>query len=238
MEFSRHFRPQRQDFVVATVTFIAGVLFATSASVFAEDEATSPRSLGDLIADENQRLTELSEQVDELRSDVAALEEALDIPLVTASDAQAIAVGLESVTGPGVRVVLDDAPASATSENPDDLVVHQQDVQAVVNALWAGGADAVSIQGQRVIATTAIRCVGNVLLLGGYTYSPPYTVEAIGPTGELVAALEGDQVIRVYQEYVDVFGLGWQVTEHSDLVLEAYHGPRTLSFAAAVEEGA
>lgn len=118
MEFSRHFRPQRQDFVVATVTFIAGVLFATSASVFAEDEATSPRSLGDLIADENQRLTELSEQVDELRSDVAALEEALDIPLVTASDAQAIAVGLESVTGPGVRVVLDDAPASATSRTP------------------------------------------------------------------------------------------------------------------------
>ncbi len=58
--------------------------------------------------------------------------------------------------------------------SPDDLVVHQQDVQAVVNALWAGGADAVQVMDQRLLSTSAVRCVGNTLLLNGRVYSPPY----------------------------------------------------------------
>ena len=63
---------------------------------------------------------------------------------------------------------------------PDDLVVHQQDVQAVVNALWRGGADGVQIMDQRLIATSAVRCVGNTLILQGRVYSPPYTITAVG----------------------------------------------------------
>ena len=52
--------------------------------------------------------------------------------------------------------------------------MHQQDIQAVVNALWAGGAEAMTIQGQRVISTTGIKCVGNTVVLHGVPYSPPY----------------------------------------------------------------
>ena len=63
---------------------------------------------------------------------------------------------------------------------PDDLVVHQQDVQAVVNALWRGGADGVQVMDQRLIATSAVRCVGNTLILQGRVYSPPFTVTAVG----------------------------------------------------------
>lgn len=55
---------------------------------------------------------------------------------------------------------------------PDDLVVHQQDIQAVLNALWSAGAEAVQMQDQRISATSAPRCVGNTLLLDGRTYSP------------------------------------------------------------------
>ena len=64
--------------------------------------------------------------------------------------------GFTPVTGPPVTVTLDDAPASITADgvDPDLLVVHQQDIQAVVNALWRGGAEAMTIQGQRVISTT------------------------------------------------------------------------------------
>ena len=81
-----------------------------------------------------------------------------------------------------MTVALDDAPPQARSRplppgipspTPDDLVVHQQDIQGVVNALWAGGAEAMTLMGQRVIATTAVRCVGNTLLLHGAVYSPP-----------------------------------------------------------------
>lgn len=72
----------------------------------------------------------------------------------------------------------------------DDVVVHQQDVQAVVNALWAAGAEAMTIQDQRVIATSAVRCVGNTLILQGRVYSPPYVITAIGDIGSLRSGLD------------------------------------------------
>ncbi len=79
--------------------------------------------------------------------------------------------------------------AIAAGVDPNQLVVHQSDLQAVVNALWAGGAEAMSIAGQRVVATSAVRCVGNTLLLNGEVFSPPFRVEAIGPAKAMTAAL-------------------------------------------------
>ena len=79
-------------------------------------------------------------------------------------------------------MTLTDAPRSVDVPglDPNVLVVHQQDIQAFVNALWAGGAEAISLQGQRLISTTGIKCVGNTVVLDGVPYSPPYVIEAIG----------------------------------------------------------
>lgn len=227
----------RATWPVGVVAFIAGLLFATSASVFESDtDEITARSLPALVEDESQRLNERTEEVEELRAEVAALEAALVVTPHQATSAEALAVGLDAVVGSGLSVTLDDAPASATSENPDDLVVHQQDLQGVVNALWAGGAEAMAIQGERVIATTAIRCVGNVLLLGGRTYSPPYTIEAIGDPEAMRQALEEDATIERYLEYVAAFGLGWKVSEQDEVALAAYTGARTLTYALPLEE--
>ena len=90
--------------------------------------------------------------------------------------------GTQPVEGPAVVVELNDAkiPSDQLPEGigVDDIVVHQQDVQAVVNALWAGGAEAMMLMDQRVISTSAVRCVGNTLILQGAsthrpTSSPP-----------------------------------------------------------------
>ena len=96
------------------------------------------------------------------------------------------------MTGPTVSVTLDDAPSSvaANGVDADLLVVHQQDIQAVVNALWSGGAEAMTIQGQRVISTTGIKCVGNTVVLHGVPYAPPYVISAIGDQDRLEAALD------------------------------------------------
>ena len=77
--------------------------------------------------------------------------------------------GLTALHGPGIRVTLTDAPKSVNPEgvDPNLLVVHQQDIQAFVNALWVGGAEAISLQGQRLISTTGIKCVGNTVVLDG-----------------------------------------------------------------------
>ena len=80
-------------------------------------------------------------------------------------------------TGPGSRSSSTTRPRHRDADvDPNQLVVHQSDLQAVVNALWAGGAEAMTIAGQRVIATSAVRCVGNTLLLNGEVYSPPFRV--------------------------------------------------------------
>ena len=94
---------------------------------------------------------------------------------------------LPALSGSGVTVTLDDSPLwenavnnNGTTANINDYVIHQQDVESVVNALWAGGADALMIMDQRVLFNSAVICSGNVLSLHGKKYSPPFTISAIG----------------------------------------------------------
>jgi uncharacterized protein YlxW (UPF0749 family) len=115
--------------------------------------------------------------------------------------------------------------------SPDDLVVHQQDLQAVVNALWAGEAEAMQIMDQRVVSTSAVRCVGNTLILQGQVYSPPYTVTAIGDPDRLTVALDSSESVQLYRYYVDMYGLGYETQAHDELVMPAYDGSFELGFA-------
>jgi uncharacterized protein YlxW (UPF0749 family) len=134
-----------------------------------------------------------------------------------------------------VEVVLDDAasqPAGAQVD-PNQLVVHQSDLQAVVNALWAGGAEAMSIAGQRVIATSAVRCVGNTLLLNGEVYSPPFGVAAIGPSASMLQRLAASPGVKLFREAAGYYGLGYTVDVQSRVDVPAYAGPITLSYAHA-----
>ncbi|MFM9095395.1 MAG: DUF881 domain-containing protein, partial [Actinomycetes bacterium] len=142
--------------------------------------------------------------------------------------------GFTSMVGPGVVVTLNDAPQVDLSipedERPDvnDLLIHQEDVQAVVNALWAGGAEGISIMGKRIISTSAVKCVGNTLLLHGKVYSPPFKIEAIGEIEKLNESLKTDPNVTVLQEYVDLYGLVYDVQKASRLELAPYEGSLLL----------
>ncbi|MCW2606261.1 MAG: hypothetical protein JWO60_954, partial [Frankiales bacterium] len=149
-----------------------------------------------------------------------------------AADAAALeqAAGLTPVQGPSVTVRLDDAKREDAPPDavPDVLVVHQQDVQAVGNALWAGGAEAMTLMGQRVVSTSAVRCVGNTLILHGRVYSPPFVVTAVGEQAALRRALDLAPGVQLFLEYVDRFGLGYAVTTAPRTRLPAYDGPLEL----------
>ncbi|NUS74532.1 MAG: DUF881 domain-containing protein [Corynebacteriales bacterium] len=144
--------------------------------------------------------------------------------------------GLQEVTGPSLTVTLNDAPRAEGGQlpagaRPDDVVVHQQDVQAVVNSLWAGGADAMTIMGERVINTSAVRCVGNTLLIHGRTFSPPFTVVAIGDQAKMQAALQNDPGVKLFQQAARSYGLEYHATVGPDVTLPAYQGSTTLRHA-------
>ena len=222
---------------VVAVLVTAGYLFAANAHLQGGADARQPQNLRQLVQAELDQSSQAADEVSALRAEVDALTDAqtvvapVDDPEV---DLIELAAGRVPVRGRGLMVRLTDAPANAPRPDwvtNDDLVVHQQDLQAVINALWAGGAEAMTLQGQRVVSTSAFRCVGNVLLLHGQHYSPPYVVEAIGDPDLLREALLDSPSVQTYLDYVDAVGLGWSVTEQDELVLAAYDTSTDLAFA-------
>ena len=180
------------------------------------------------------RSTDLTAQVNRLTEDLGAVGGQADQRRVTQLEGPA---GLTPVHGPAVTITLDDAPKEALDaaggdlSAVSDLLVHQQDIQAVVNALWAGGAEAMTIQGQRVVATTGIKCVGNVVILHGQPYSPPYRISAIGPTDEMLSSVTTSPYIQLYLRVVAESGLGWGVETHDSVDLPGYIGSTELEYA-------
>jgi uncharacterized protein YlxW (UPF0749 family) len=226
---------------VAAVMVIAGGLFGTSARTARGSQLRADQTdLVGLVAGESGRVKAQEKVVQKLRADVDARTEAqaqgsqVARDLQRRSQALALTAGVRPAAGPGLVVSLDDAPRTGAvppGVKPDDLVVHQQDVQAVVNALWQGGAEAMMLMDQRVIATSAVRCVGNTLILKGRVYSPPFTVTALGDPARLRAALDASEQIKIYRQYVDVLGLGWKVSGKDRIQLPGFNGSLDLSYA-------
>jgi uncharacterized protein YlxW (UPF0749 family) len=155
------------------------------------------------------------------------------------ADAVRQAAGLTALRGPGLTVILDDAPRRADGSlppaaRPDDVVIHQQDVQAVANALWAGGADAMVIMGIRVVSTSAVRCVGNTLLLDGRVFSPPFEISVIGDPQRLRGALSADPGVAAFARAAAAFGLGYAVRTQAQVVAPAYAGSVTLEHSRVI----
>jgi uncharacterized protein YlxW (UPF0749 family) len=226
------------------VLALSGALFAANAKFsHAHGGDRSPEDLAGLTKVETDRVARLAKQVDSLRQEVDQLtaqeNEASGQDVGSVSKGYLVEGGTVAVTGPGLTIKLDDAPTDAPARNdsaisPDVLVVHQQDIQGVMNALWAGGAEAMALEDQRVISTSAFRCVGNVLRLEGRLYSPPYEVRAIGDPAKLRAALGDSPAVQAYVRDASEVGLGWNVatsSSSSPLRLPAYSGATDLSHA-------
>lgn len=228
-------RPSAWSVLVPVVALGAGVMFATSATTAkGTDLRAGAGDLPALIREQTRKNQAAANQLRSLRADVDRLS-ARQAPgdlrltqLTRKADALGLAAGTEAVEGPTVTVTLDDAatvPATLPENmHVDDYVVHQQDVQAVVDALWQGGAEAMMLMDQRVISTSAVRCVGNTLILQGRVYSPPYVIRAIGDPTALRQALGDSPEVQVYRQYVDAVGLGYDVQTSRQETFPAYAG--------------
>ncbi|MGI5166171.1 DUF881 domain-containing protein [Spirillospora sp. CA-253888] len=229
-------------------------MFAASASTARGTDLREERRtrLTELITAEQRRTRREREHYQELRREVDGIsrragrhDERVKRSQARA-DRLAAGAGFTPLAGSGVRVTLDDAPPRPgglpRGVGPDDLVVHQADVQAVVNALWAGGADGMQIMDQRVISTSAVRCVGNTLILQGVVYSPPFRITAVGDPRRLRAALDASAELTLYRKYVREYGLGYGVRSLERVRLPAYTGNVTMEHATvpadAVPDGA
>lgn len=229
-------------FGVPVVCALAGLLLAATHGVSggAEIRGSDAPRLVDLVRETQSSVNRLNAEREELAKKIdTAHGHSSDAALAAMLRRSAQLAGqadMNPVHGPGLVATLEDAQRDANGRfprdaSPDDLVVHQQDIQAVLNALWSAGAEAVQMQDQRLIATSVPRCVGNTLLLNGRTYSPPYTITAIGNSAAMQAALAAAPLVVLYKQYVVRFGLGYREEVKSDVQVVGHFEPDRLHYA-------
>lgn len=235
-------RPSRWRFGVPLVCLLAGLLLAATHGVSGGVEirrSDAPR-LVDLVRQAQSSVNRLDAEREALTNRIdSAHGRSADTALAAMLRRSAELAGeadMDPVHGPGLVVTLQDAQRDANGRfprdaSPDDLVVHEQDIEAVLNALWSADAEAIQMQDQRIIATSVVRCVGNTLLLNGRTYSPPYTITAIGDAAAMQAALADAPLVTLYKQYVVRFGLGYHEEVMSDVQVVGHSEPVRLHFA-------
>jgi uncharacterized protein YlxW (UPF0749 family) len=222
----------------------AGLLMVTSAEHSDGTDLRPERydDLADLAREQADRVEGLRDEVADLTSQVDRLSRGKTGSQLAAfrdrSPALRRAASLDPLRGPGLVVTLDDAPKDVLVSAGDDLVdealVHQQDIQGVANALWAGGAEALTINGVRIVSTTGIKCVGNTVILHGVPYAPPYVLAAIGDPDELESSVEDSPYVAYYRQRVEVWQLGFRVDREEEVRAPAYTGPLDLTHARPI----
>jgi uncharacterized protein YlxW (UPF0749 family) len=221
---------------------LSGALFAVSADNSQGTDLRPGRytDLASLASSEARDYAALRQRVTRLNHDIALLTNSVNDRDVQRFQRRIERLedpaGLTPRNGPGITVTLSDAPEDVMAASDQDLnllVVHQQDIQAVVNTMWQAGATAVTVQGQRVVTTTGIKCEGNAVQLQGVPYSQPYEISAVGDPGLLLEAIHSDEYLQLYREQAaqpDI-AVGWELEVEDSITAPAYDGLLDLNYA-------
>jgi uncharacterized protein YlxW (UPF0749 family) len=221
----------------ATIGFVAVIAFSLQSSA-PEQRLPGAYRLAALIERQqaqNERsrvdVENLQRQLQHTRQSLSSQQEGIASQSSAIENANGVA-GLVALKGRGFVVRLNDSTLDASpTGNANDLVIHSQDVQAVVNALWQSGAEAVSINGERLVATSAVLCVGNTLLLNGTVHAPPYDVSAIGADRDEFLS---DDLVGEVRSAAQRFSLRFSVSGEQELEVPAYSGPTATRYAQPV----
>lgn len=179
------------------------------------------------LAEERAAKAKYEQAMGEKGSTLQVLKEALDKARMQA--------GLVPVKGPGLQVTLND---SLKKPGPDDdpyfYLVHDQDIQAIVNELWAAGAEAVSVNDQRVVTSTSVRCVGPTVLVNSTRLTPPYVIRAIGAHATLETALKMSGGVLASLEASIQKGVRIDIEKKNELILPEFKGSAGFRYAEPV----
>ena len=217
--------PGRSHRMAAVVVAVFGILVATAAVQTSRDAGVNTQSRATLIAQISARsdgVSRLQDGIVDLRARNVGLSERL-AALTRSSDAATARLrtletvtGYGAVTGPGVKIVVDDAP----NGDPTQLV-RDEDLATLTDGLWNAGAEAIAINGQRLTALSAIRNVGITIHVNSRPVSPPYTVRAIGDEQTLQARLLETTHGQKFYSLVDQLGFRFSMQNEDSLSLPA-----------------
>jgi uncharacterized protein YlxW (UPF0749 family) len=213
---------------IMVVTLVAlGLLLVMAYRQTVEDEPARTRAhdtLVNQVQDRRSDTGELQERADSLRAEVAQLrEKELGGAAVARLRDLEAATGLAPVRGSGARVTLADGATTinpVTGDRRTEAQVKDSDLQLASNALWAAGAEAIAINGERLTATSTIRQAGEAILVDFRPVTSPYEVIALGPD-DLATDFREGYAGRFFQELVNRYGMSFDSAEVDDVTLEA-----------------
>ncbi len=219
---------------IALVCILLGIFLVAQLRT---QQAKGPASLGRLDAlselykhsEEQRELLEL--EVAKLREQLTEQEKATESAVAEELQKLRILSGLTSLSGPGIVLTLDDSKLKGNEDAPADMyLIHYEDLLLVVNELFAAGAEAVSINGQRIITTSEIRCAGPTILVNSTRVTPPFEILAIGDAQTLQSSLEMRGGVL---EPMRPWGIQISITQKDQITVPPYKG--TINFKYAVE---
>jgi len=201
------------------------------------------KELTKMVRNLESERNKLQDELKETRSRLTGIEERLskgegvNRQLLKNFEEARMQAGLLGMKGPGVEITMDDSPRSRpTDADPYFYIVHDVDLQALVNELWAAGAEAVSINDQRIVNRSSIRCAGPAILVNTVRLSPPYVVRGIGPAADI------DRGLRMPGGFVDSMNMlvknGGEVKlkQVADVAVPPFGGSLGYRYAQPVKE--
>lgn len=223
---------------IALVCLILGVMLAVQ---FRTNERSPSTLSANRWSEVTVRMENLQEERDALAEEVASLREQMG---KTSSSKDSVAVkavkeelakanmaaGMTDLKGPGVIVTLNDNPnALKPDQDPNYSIIHDEDLLKVVNELKAAGAEAISINGNRIVATSEIRCAGPTILVNVNKIAPPFVIKAIGDPEVLLSSL------RMKGGYLEtlqlLYGIEAQINQADVVQIPAYNGSMKFDYA-------
>ena len=235
-------RPKYSPSLVITVAvlgFVVALAFNTARGM-AELRPERASNLADVVRDLELQRVNLQDRLGELRTRMdafdsqAALDAGVNDSYTRELESVRQAAGLVEVAGPGLRVTLGDGTDVPAGSDPNDYLIHDTDIATVVNALFAGGATAIDVNGERVVATTPIRCAGTTILVNSVRLGAPYTINAVGDAQEMKQALDLDHNAElILGTYRAQYGLQVSTTPVQALSVAPFKGSMRPVYATS-----
>jgi len=226
------------QWALAVVGLIMGLMLAFQFRVTREVQSAEPVQKAQKLS---AQVDKLKEERDAVQSQIENLRSKLDeitidpraAKLKQELDRAMIEAGMTDVKGPGVEVTLKDSNISLVpGENPNLYVLHDEDLLRVLNELKAAGAEAISINGQRLLATTEVRCIGPAILINkNKRLTPPYVISAVGNPDTLESSLKMKGGVA---ETLQFWGIQVAVEKKSEVTVPAFTGGIRFEYGKAV----
>lgn len=232
-------RSKGAQFAIAAVCLILGIMLAVQ---FKTTESYKSNLVPARVEDLTQQVNTVSQERDALVEEVLSLREKLknarqNNPAMAdlEEDIQKanLNAGLVPVQGPGVIITLTDSTSELQNgENPNISIVHDSDLLMLVNELKASGAEAISVNGERITARSEIRCAGTLILVNSNKIGPPFVIKAVGNPD----MLESGMLIKGgYMGSLQVLGINATIAKAEKLDIPAYSGSMNFTYAVPVK---